>query len=435
MNIAVIGTGYVGLVTGVCLSELGNSVTCIDIDADKISMLEKGQSPIYESGLEDLLQNNIGRGNLNFTTDYEKGLYDKQLIYIAVGTPQGEDGSADLTYINKACESLARNLKQDAIIVTKSTVPVGTNEYIMKKIQSSLPQDITIKIASNPEFLRQGSAVHDTFHGDRIVIGSDDEEALETLERINADFNLPIVKTDLRSAEMIKYASNAFLATKLSFINEMANLCERLGANVDSVSSGMGMDKRIGSSFLNAGIGYGGSCFPKDTRAIISAGKDADYHMSLLESAVDVNERQKVIIVDKVMERFSNISGKKVAVLGLAFKPGTDDMREAPSIYVTEKLLAEGAVVHAYDPVAADNAQKILPGQIRYASSVEEAIDGADMALILTEWNEIKEFPWESYKEHMNNAVLFDGRNCFRLDNIAGSGVEYHSIGRPAIKG
>lgn len=429
MNIAVIGTGYVGLVTGVCLSELGNSVTCIDIDADKISMLEKGQSPIYESGLEDLLQNNIGRGNLNFTTDYEKGLYDKQLIYIAVGTPQGEDGSADLTYINKACESLARNLKQDAIIVTKSTVPVGTNEYIMKKIQSSLPQDITIKIASNPEFLRQGSAVHDTFHGDRIVIGSDDEEALETLERINADFNLPIVKTDLRSAEMIKYASNAFLATKLSFINEMANLCERLGANVDSVSSGMGMDKRIGSSFLNAGIGYGGSCFPKDTRAIISAGKDADYHMSLLESAVDVNERQKVIIVDKVMERFSNISGKKVAVLGLAFKPGTDDMREAPSIYVTEKLLAEGAVVHAYDPVAADNAQKILPGQIRYASSVEEAIDGADMALILTEWNEIKEFPWESYKEHMNNAVLFDGRNCFRLDNIAGSGVEYHSIG------
>ncbi|WP_449355757.1 UDP-glucose dehydrogenase family protein [Virgibacillus natechei] len=434
MEIAVIGTGYVGLVTGVCLAELGNNVTCIDIDEEKVATLKQGISPIYENGLTELLQKNIEKGNLHFTTDYQEGLTGKSMVYIAVGTPQGEDGSADLTYINAACKSIAANLARDVVIVIKSTVPVGTNEYIKDKIESNLANNVTVKIASNPEFLRQGSAVYDTFNADRIVIGSDDPDALQALENVNADFNLPIVKTDLRSAEMIKYASNAFLATKISFINEMANLSEKIGANIDHVAKGMGMDERIGNAFLNAGIGYGGSCFPKDTRAIISIGKDAAYDMPILENVVDSNDRQRGVLVDKLLERFETIKGKKVAVLGLAFKPNTDDMREAPSILVTEKLLAEGAIVNAYDPVATDNAKKILPEQINYASSVEEAIEDADIAIILTEWKDIKTFPLEDYKKHMTNAVIFDGRNCFELEDLVGSGVEYHSIGRPTVR-
>ncbi|WP_059102772.1 UDP-glucose dehydrogenase family protein [Shouchella shacheensis] len=433
MEIAVIGTGYVGLVTGVCLSDLGNQVTCIDIDEEKVSTLKKGTSPIYEEGLPELLQKNIEKGHLNFTTDYKEGLVGKQVIYIAVGTPQGEDGSADLTFIHAACESIAKNLENDVIIVTKSTVPVGTNEQIKDTIQSYLTNEVTIKIASNPEFLRQGSAVHDTFHGDRIVIGSDDEQALEVLGKINADFHLPIVKTDLRSAEMIKYASNAFLATKISFINEMANLSEKIGANIDHVAKGMGMDKRIGSTFLNAGIGYGGSCFPKDTRAVISIGKQAAYDMPILENVVDANERQKGVIVDKILRRFDTVKEKTVAVLGLAFKPNTDDMREAPSISVIEKLLEEGASIKAYDPAASRNATTVLPTTINYAASIEEAVDGADIAIILTEWKGIKEFPFEKYEEHMAEPVLFDGRNCFPLEDVRNSGIEYHSIGRPSI--
>ncbi|GAB3058517.1 UDP-glucose dehydrogenase family protein [Virgibacillus ainsalahensis] len=435
MELAVIGTGYVGLVTGVCLSDLGHHVTCIDIDEEKIATLKKGISPIYEDGLTELLQKNIEKENLTFTTNYKEGLTDKQIVYIAVGTPQGEDGSADLTYINAACEDIAANLENDVVIVTKSTVPVGTNEHIKDKIQSSLKRDVSIKIASNPEFLRQGSAVYDTFHGDRIVIGSEDEQVLKMLEEVNEGFDLPIVKTDLRSAEMIKYAANAFLATKISFINEMANLSEKIGANIDHVANGMGMDKRIGSAFLNAGIGYGGSCFPKDTRAIISIGKNKDYDMPVLENVVDSNDRQRGIIVDKLLERFRDLNGKTIAVLGLSFKPNTDDMREAPSILVTKKLLEEGATVRAYDPAAMENAKKILSDEISYTSSVEEAVQDSDIVIILTEWKEMKEFPLEAYKQHMINPVVFDGRNCFTLEEARTSGVEYHSIGRPAVNG
>ncbi|WP_020006387.1 UDP-glucose dehydrogenase family protein [Salinicoccus albus] len=434
MEIAVIGTGYVGLVTGVCLSELGNHVTCIDIDDDKVSTLKQGISPIYEEGLQKLLQKNIAEDRLHFTTEYAEGLREKDLVYIAVGTPQNDDGSADLTSVNEVCGSIAYHLEHDAIVVTKSTVPVGTNEYIKDKIEAGLVNDVSIRIASNPEFLRQGSAVHDTFNGDRIVIGSEDDEVLEILEKLNAGFHLPIVKTNLRSAEMIKYASNAFLATKISFINEMANLSEQIGANIDHVAEGMGMDKRIGSAFLNAGIGYGGSCFPKDTRAIISVARDVSYEMPILENVVDSNERQRGVIVDKVMERFDSVKGKKVAVLGLAFKPNTDDIREAPSIAVTEKLLAEGADVHAYDPAAADNAKRVLSEQIHYAASVDEAVDASDIAIILTEWKEIKEYPIENYKKHMNYPVIFDGRNCFTLKEAKDSGIEYHSIGRPVVR-
>lgn len=433
MEIAVIGTGYVGLVTGACLAEVGNRVTCIDIDEEKVATLKQGISPIYEAGLEELLRKNISASRLDFTTDYETGLAGKDIIYIAVGTPQNDDGSADLTAVDAVCRSLSEHLTEDVIIVTKSTVPVGTNEYIKTQIEEGLREGVEISIASNPEFLRQGSAVYDTFNGDRIVIGAESPEVLDTLEKVNAGFNLPIVRTNLRSAEMIKYASNAFLATKISFINEMANLSERIGANIDDVSRGMGMDGRIGNAFLNAGIGYGGSCFPKDTRAIISVAREASYDMQILENVVDSNERQRGIIVDKVMDRFRSIKGKKVAVLGLAFKPNTDDVREAPSISVIEKLLGEGAEVHTFDPAAMENAQAVLPEGVHYRDSIEAAVKDAEIAIILTEWKEIKEFPIEKYEALMASPVIFDGRNCFTLEEVGRTGVEYHSIGRPSI--
>jgi len=435
MDIAVIGTGYVGLVTGVCLSELGHKVTCIDIDHEKVTMLKKGVSPIYEEGLTELLQKNLENNNLTFTTDYEEGLLGKQVVYIAVGTPQSEDGSADLTYIDEASASIAKSLSNHAIIVTKSTVPVGTNEYIRSNIQERVKKGIKIKIVSNPEFLRQGTAVYDTFNGDRIVVGSDDEEAVSVVAGINEGFDLPILKTDLRSAEMIKYAANAFLATKISFINEMANLAEKVGANIDHISKGMGMDARIGNSFLNAGIGYGGSCFPKDTRALLSIGRNEGYEMPLLKNVVHTNERQKGIIVDKILQHYGDVKGKRIAILGLSFKPNTDDLREAPAILVTNQLLEQGAVLTAYDPVAMNNAKRILRKEINYTNSVSEAIKDADVAVILTEWKEIRDYPLEAYKKYMNRPVIFDGRNCFSLEDIHRSGIEYHSIGQPTISG
>lgn len=433
MNIAVLGTGYVGLVTGVSLSDLGHQVTCIDIDEDKINTLKKGKSPIYEHGLTELLQKNLANGNVQFTTDYEEGLAGKEVIYIAVGTPRGADGSADLTYINEAIDSIAAHVVDDVIIVTKSTVPVGANEYIQKKIQDHVSNDVTITIVSNPEFLRQGSAVYDTFHGDRIVIGSDDDEALDVVETINKGFQRPIIKTDLRSAEMIKYASNAFLATKISFINEMANLSEKIGANIDDVAIGMGMDERIGKHFLNAGVGYGGSCFPKDTRALLSIGKRENSPMPILESVIAANERQKRIIIDKMLTRFGSLQGKNVAVLGLAFKPNTDDMREAPSILITKELIERGASVDAFDPVATANAQRILHEQINYVDNIDEALHHKDVAIILTEWDDIKQYPLENYGKQMKYPIVFDGRNCHTLLDAKKSGIEYHSIGRPTI--
>ncbi|SET25616.1 UDPglucose 6-dehydrogenase [Salinibacillus kushneri] len=431
MNIAVIGTGYVGLVTGVCLAEIGHQVTCIDVDDKKISSLKSGTSPIYEDGLEDLLIKNIEKDTVRFTTDYSYGLKDKAVIYIGVGTPQAEDGSADLTYINDVCHSIARNLQRDAIIVTKSTVPVGTNEHIKNKIMENIDYNVSIEIVSNPEFLRQGSAVYDTFHGDRIVIGSENDYALNVIENVNKPFGIPIVKTDLRSAEMIKYAANAFLATKISFINEIANLCDKLDANVENVAKGIGMDKRIGNSFLNAGIGYGGSCFPKDTNALVSIGKNVDYEMSILQSVVEVNNRQKKVIIDKMYKRFGSLSDISVALLGLSFKPNTDDMREAPSIPLSKVLLEKGANIRAYDPVAANNAKKILPDNVFYADNIAEAINKADCAVILTDWEDIKNYPLMKFKEQLNQPIIFDGRNCFDPQEVRKAGIEYYSIGRP----
>ncbi|UFT98893.1 UDP-glucose/GDP-mannose dehydrogenase family protein [Radiobacillus kanasensis] len=434
MKIAVIGTGYVGLVTGVCLSEIGHEVTCVDVDPNKIDMLRKGNSPIYEEGLEELLQKNLEKQRLNFTTSYEEGLANKDFIYLGVGTPQGDDGSADLRFINSACESIAKTIKNDVIVVTKSTVPVGTNEYIKNKINNELVNDVRIEVVSNPEFLRQGTAVYDTFNGDRIVIGSESEEALNLLEEINKPFGIPIVKTNLRSAEMIKYAANAFLATKISFINEIANLSEKLGANIEDVASGIGTDKRIGNSFLNAGIGYGGSCFPKDTNALISIGKNVDFSMPILQSVVEVNKNQRRVIVDKIINRFGGLRGLKIALLGLTFKPDTDDMRESPSIQVSEELVKSGAKVFGYDPVGLENARKILTKDITFVDSIESAINDADCAVILTDWKIIKEYKLEEYKKKLKNPIIFDGRNCFSLEEAKKNGIEYYSIGRPSIK-
>ncbi|HLS09861.1 UDP-glucose/GDP-mannose dehydrogenase family protein [Lentibacillus sp.] len=433
MNVAVIGTGYVGLVTGVCLAQMGSSVTCIDIDEDKIRKLQSGQSPIYEDGLEELLQTNLDQKKLNFTSDYKKGLADKDVIVIAVGTPQNNDGSADLSALFAACRAIAKHMDEDTIIVTKSTVPIGTNERIKHNIEQHSPKSMAAKVVSCPEFLRQGSAVHDTFNADRIIIGSEDNDALETVGKLYQPFNIPIVKTDLRSAEMIKYASNAFLATKISFINEFANLCERVGANVDDVSKGIGMDGRIGKHFLKAGAGYGGSCFPKDLSAIISDGRSAGYPMSILESVQYVNDRQSELLADKISKRFGRLNNKTIAVLGLAFKPGTDDMRNAPSIPLIKKMVDAGANIKAFDPAAAKNAINVLPKDIVYAGTIGEALHQASCAVILTDWKDVKEYQPDSFKKYLASPIIFDGRNCFPLEKMKDSGIEYHSIGRPPV--
>jgi len=433
VNIAVIGTGYVGLVTGVCLSHIGNSVTCIDIDLDKIAKLQNGLSPIYEEGLEEMLRTNLHRKQLNFTSDYKKGLTDKDVILLAVGTPQHEDGFADLSALFSACRAIAPHLHEHTIIVTKSTVPIGTNERIKQYMEQNGVQHFSVKIVSAPEFLRQGSAVHDTFHGDRIVIGGEDPAAVQTVEELYRPFNIPIIKTDLRSAEMIKYASNAFLAAKISFINEMANLCEHAGANVADVSQGIGMDRRIGKHFLSAGAGYGGSCFPKDLSAIIAYGREVDYPLSILENVQAVNERQTVLLAEKIRKKFGHPEGKTFAILGLAFKPGTDDMRNAPSIPLINELIESGSGINTFDPAATENAKNILPKGVNHAGTIDEALAGADGAVIVTDWQQIKDYPLNSFKKHLVNPVIFDGRNCFSLEQMNGSGIEYYSIGRPAI--
>ena len=433
MNIAVVGTGYVGLVTGVCLAEIGHQVICIDIDKEKIEKMKQGITPIYEPGIEELMKKNINNKMIDFTNDHKKGFAGTDIIMIAVGTPQKTDGSADLSFIEQTAKDIAHNITSDVIVVTKSTVPVGTNEYIKDVIQKNSNQNIQVQIVSNPEFLREGSAIFDTFHGDRIVIGAENEEIALIIEKMYQPFNVPVFKTDLRSAEMIKYASNAFLATKISFINEMANLSEKLGANIDDVATGMGKDQRIGSRFLNAGIGFGGSCFPKDTSALLKMGKDHSYDLKILQSVLQVNDYQKKLLVQKALKRFGDLQGLRIALLGLAFKPNTDDLREAASIVVAEELLDHGAEIVAYDPIAIPYARKALNPKIRYENSVKEAIQQADCAFILTEWEEIKKFNLANFSRLMKQPILFDGRNCFRLKNVQKYDIEYHSIGRPVV--
>jgi len=434
MQIAVVGTGYVGLVTGVCLSDIGHNVTCVDIDESKVERMKQGISPIFEPGLEELMVKNYEAGRLNFTTKHAEAFNDAKVVYIAVGTPQREDGTADLRFIEQVAKDIAQNLQNDAVVVTKSTVPVGTNEKVKRIILEYLTKDVNVEVVSNPEFLREGSAVSDTFNGDRIVIGADSEQAAAIIEEVNKPFGIPIYKTDIRSAEMIKYASNAFLATKISFINEISNLCEKLGANVSDVAKGMGMDDRIGNKFLQAGIGYGGSCFPKDTNALVQIASFVEHEFNLLKSVIQVNNEQQRLLLKKAKERFGSLEGKTIALLGLAFKPNTDDMREAASITLAHELVQEGAKVVGYDPIAMDNAKKLLPEETIYTNSAEEAVKMADVVFIVTEWDEIKSIKFEDYVNWLDTPVIFDGRNCYALEEAEKHPVEYHSIGRKSIK-
>ncbi|QHE53739.1 UDP-glucose/GDP-mannose dehydrogenase family protein [Pontibacillus sp. HMF3514] len=433
MKIAVVGTGYVGLVTGVCLSEVGHEVTCIDIDKDKVEKMRAGISPIYEPALDEMMLKNIEENRLFFTTQHQKGFEGCEAIYIAVGTPELEDGSADLSFVEKVGKDIAAHVVRDTIVVTKSTVPVGTNDWLKQVIKYQLAHPINVEVVSNPEFLREGSAIYDTFHGDRIVIGTESEHAANVLEEINKPFGLPIIRTDIRSAEMIKYASNAFLATKISFINEISNICEKLGANVNDVAFGMGQDSRIGNQFLNPGIGYGGSCFPKDTKALVQIAGNVDYDFNLLKGVIEVNQKQQAILLEKLKERFGSLLNKKIAILGLSFKPNTDDMREAASIVLTNELVNQGAQITAYDPIAMDNARTILDEKVQFAASSNEAIKGSDAVLLLTEWEEFKGLNLSVLNELMEHPVLFDGRNCFDLGEAQSHNIEYYSMGRPSV--
>ncbi|MBE4907627.1 UDP-glucose/GDP-mannose dehydrogenase family protein [Bacillus luteolus] len=433
-KIAIVGTGYVGLVTGVCLAEIGHQVTCIDNNVDKIATLLDGKSPIYEPGLEKLIHRNMAEKRLEFTTNHREAFFKVEVIYLAVGTPQNRDGSANLDCIFQAAREISEHVSGEIVVVVKSTVPVGTNDKIKQSIEENALSPLKVDVVSNPEFLREGHAIYDTFHGDRIVIGSSSKRAAAIIAEINEPFNIPIIHTDVRSAEMIKYASNAFLATKISFINEISTICEKVGANIEDVAYGMGQDSRIGSQFLKAGIGYGGSCFPKDTKALVQIAGNVKHTFDLLESVIRINNHQQLKLVEKALLRFGSLKGMRVAILGLAFKPNTDDVREAASIVLVERLLEEGGRITVYDPVAMDNARKILMNEVNYADSLREALYQADMALIVTEWDEIKEFPLEEFEKLMATPIIFDGRNCYRLEDIEQYAIEYHSIGRAMIK-
>ncbi|WP_163654773.1 UDP-glucose/GDP-mannose dehydrogenase family protein [Listeria sp. PSOL-1] len=427
MNISIVGTGYVGLVTGVGLAEIGHHVTCIDIDEAKVEQLNKGKSPIYEPGIEELIIKNKTNGRLRFTTSFEVGAECAEAIYLAVGTPSDAAGKIDMRYFNQAASEIAAAIKQPTIIVVKSTVPVGTNQDLQNLMNEKASHQVSV--VSNPEFLREGCALHDLFNGDRIVIGSSDEAAIEVLKRINKPFDIPMVITNLESAELIKYASNAFLATKISFINEMANLCEKIGADILEVSKGMGMDQRIGNRFLNAGIGYGGSCFPKDTNGLLQIANEAGLSFSLLQQVITVNKNQRKLFFEKLLDKVGTLAGKKVAVLGIAFKPDTDDIREAPALKMIAELLKHNAQVSAYDPIISKN-KAVFNSAVNSAETIEEALEDADAALILTEWNEIKNISSTQFLLSMKQPIVLDGRNCLNQKEMLDAGVIYEAVGR-----
>lgn len=453
-KIAVAGTGYVGLVAGVCFAEVGHQVTCVDIDENKVKLMESGVSPIYEADLEGLMQKNYAAGRLHYTTDYKSAYRDADAIFIGVGTPEQPDGSANLSYIATVARQIAETVEKDCLVVVKSTVPVGTNDKVEQFIKDFLPHDgeicvgngegcnrkIRVEVASNPEFLAQGTAVRDTLHAARIIIGTESKWAEDMLMKIYEPFNLPIVSVNRRSAEMIKYASNDFLALKISYMNDIANLCELVGANIQDVAKGMSYDERIGSKFLNAGIGYGGSCFPKDTKALEYLARQNGYELRTVKAAIDVNKDQKTMLYKKASRRLITFSGLKVAVLGLTFKPGTDDLREAPSLENVPLLLEHGAEVYAYDPVGKENFKKKFPegkngqGTIKYVDNIEEALSEANVCFVFTEWGEIKAIKPEQYKELMRTPLVFDGRNLYNIEQMEDAGVEYYSIGRPYMK-
>ena len=431
MKITIAGTGYVGLVTGVCLAEVGHeNVVCLDVDKQKVDLMKDGVSPIYEEHLEELMKKNYEKGRIDYTTNYKDAYKDADIIMIAVGTPERSDGSANLDYIKKVAKQIASSVTKDTLVVIKSTVPIGTNDAIEKFIRENLKNKVKIELASNPEFLSQGTAVMDTLNASRIVIGVESEWAKNILEEVYKPFNQPIVVTNRNSAEMIKYASNDFLALKISFMNDIANLCEIVGANIEDVAKGMSYDERIGSKFLKAGIGYGGSCFPKDTKALHWLASHNGYELKTVKAAIEVNESQKLRLVRKAANLVESFDGMKVAVLGLTFKPGTDDLREAPSIPNIQYLLERGAEVVAYDPVGIENTKNIFKDTIKYTTSIDEAIEDADICFIMTEWKQILNYDISNYKHKMKRPLVFDGRNCYTLDTMKDLGIEYYSIGR-----
>ncbi len=432
MKIAVVGTGYVGLVTGTCFAETGNDVTCVDIDQKKVDKLSGGEITIYEPGLEKLFLRNLREERLRFTTNLAEGIKDATIIFLALPTPPGEDGSADLKYVLGVAEDLGKLLKDYKIIIDKSTVPVGTAQKVHDAIAKNYPGEFDV--VSNPEFLREGVAVDDFMKPDRVVIGTESERARKILNDLYAPFvrqGNPVIFMDERSAELTKYAANSFLATKISFMNEIAQLCERIGADVDMVRRGIGSDERIGKRFLFPGIGYGGSCFPKDVQALVKSSSEWGYDFRILNAVMDVNERQKLHLVPKIRKYFDNdISGKKFALWGLAFKPNTDDIREAPALYIIDELLAAGASICAYDPEAMKNVQQVVGDKIHYADNQYDCLDGADALIIATEWNEFRTPNFLKIVSAMKNKVIFDGRNLFDISAITKLGFYYESIGR-----
>lgn len=437
MEIAIVGTGYVGLVTGTCFSEMGIKVHCVDVDLEKIDNLKNGIIPIYEPGLEEMVQRNIKSDRLFFTTDLSSIINDVDVIFSAVGTPPGEDGSADLKYVLDVARTIGRNINKYVLIVTKSTVPVGTASLVKRTIQEELNKrnlhDLEFDVASNPEFLKEGSAIEDFMKPDRVVVGIDSDRAKSTMDLLYKPFtinNYRMIYTDIASAEMIKYAANAMLATRISFMNDIANLCEIVGADVNMVRAGIGSDERIGKKFLYPGCGYGGSCFPKDVKALIRTAQDNGYPMKVLKAVEEVNEYQKEILFKKFSNYFNgDLKGKTVAIWGLSFKPKTDDMREAPSIVLIERLLEAGVKVKAFDPVAIEEAKKYIGGGVDYVKDIYETVDGADAIMLVTEWNEFRLPSWNIIKKIMNHPVIFDGRNIYNGNDLRNLGFEYFSIG------
>jgi UDPglucose 6-dehydrogenase len=436
MKIAVVGTGYVGLVTGTCLAEVGTDVTCIDIDKKKIEGLKNGVMPIYEPGLEPMVTRNYKKGKLHFSTDITSAIKDADVAFIAVGTPPGEDGSADLQYVLKVASQIGANMNSYGVVVTKSTVPVGTAEKVRAAVQEQLDArgvDIDFDIASNPEFLKEGAAIDDFMKPDRIVVGVDTAKAEETMGKLYKPFIMnghPLIFMDIPSAEMTKYAANSMLATRISFMNDIANLCEIMGADVNAVRKGIGSDPRIGSRFIYAGIGYGGSCFPKDVKALIETGKQNNYRMRILEAVEDVNESQKSVLFNKLTSSLgTDLSGKTFAMWGLSFKPNTDDMREAPSLVLIDKINAAGGKVVAYDPVAMPETKHMIGDIITYVDEPYRALDGADALLLVTEWSEFKLLDFDEVTKRLKNKLIFDGRNIYDRKEMAEMGYEYYCIG------
>lgn len=435
MNIAIVGTGYVGLVSGTCFAEMGNRVTCVDVDRNKIEKLRNGVMPIYEPGLEELVKRNAGYGRLEFTTSLPDIIDDVEVVFSAVGTPPDEDGSADLKYVLQVAREFGRNIKKYTILVTKSTVPVGTARKVKEAILEELDKrgvNIPFDVASNPEFLKEGAAIKDFMSPDRVVVGTESQKAQEVMTRLYNPFltqNFRVIFMDIPSAEMTKYAANAMLATRISFMNDIANLCELVGANVDSVRAGIGSDARIGRKFLYAGCGYGGSCFPKDVKALAHTGAEHGYHLEVIEAVERVNERQKHIVFDKIKKLVGDLKGKTIGILGLAFKPETDDMREAPALIVLEKLLEAGANVRVFDPIAMDECRRRIGDKVTYCRDMYDAADGADALALLTEWRQFRMPSWNVIRKAMKGDVIVDGRNIYNRAELEELDFRYTRIG------